>query len=216
MITPLTARKPLCYPSSSSYPGSTINRYLVYRRRRHGDVEICSSPRECTSSHLTRLTHLAEWTAVARFTPFEVRPLQPMLVQPFHHPGWVYEEKADGRVEGWRGASSGPSPAPATSNGANGFPVRRFPAGFTSRVMRPIAWACFQARRQVPDPVVVEQSERRVEPRLTPPLPAEARRLLALIRWRRTFLLDPVLHVGEDTAPSSQPGSSSPSLAGLG
>jgi hypothetical protein len=35
---------------------------------------------------------------VARFTPFEVRPLQPMLVQPFHHPGWVYEEK----VDGWR------------------------------------------------------------------------------------------------------------------
>jgi hypothetical protein len=33
-----------------------------------------------------------------------------------------------GRVEGWRGTSSGPSPAPATSNGANGFPVRRFPA----------------------------------------------------------------------------------------
>ena len=29
-----------------------------------------------------------------------------------------------------------PSPAPAASNGANGFPVRRFPAGFASRVMR--------------------------------------------------------------------------------
>jgi hypothetical protein len=43
-----------------------------------------------------------------------------------------------GRVEGWRGTSSGPSPAPATSNGANGFPVRRFPADFASRVMRPI------------------------------------------------------------------------------
>ena len=31
-----------------------------------------------------------------------------------------------------------PSPTPATSNGANGFPVRRFPGRFTSRVMRPI------------------------------------------------------------------------------
>jgi hypothetical protein len=51
-----------------------------------------------------------------------------------------------GRVEGWRGTSSGPSPAPATSNGANGFPVRRFPADFASRVMRPIGWACVQAR----------------------------------------------------------------------
>jgi len=28
-----------------------------------------------------------------------------------------------------------PSPAPATSNGANGFPVRRFPVRFASRVM---------------------------------------------------------------------------------
>jgi hypothetical protein len=51
-----------------------------------------------------------------------------------------------GRVEGWRGTSSGPSPAPVTSNGANGFPVRRFPADFASRVMRPIGWACVQAR----------------------------------------------------------------------
>jgi hypothetical protein len=50
-----------------------------------------------------------------------------------------------GRVEGWRG-TSGPAPAPATSNGANGFPVRRSPAGFTPRVMRPIGWAYFQAR----------------------------------------------------------------------
>jgi putative transposase len=39
------------------------------------------------------------------------------------------------RVEGWRGTSSGPSPAPARSNGADGFPVRRSPAGFVSRVM---------------------------------------------------------------------------------
>jgi hypothetical protein len=31
-----------------------------------------------------------------------------------------------------------PSPTPATSNGANGFPVRRFPGRFASRVMRPI------------------------------------------------------------------------------
>ena len=29
-----------------------------------------------------------------------------------------------------------PSPAPATSNGANGFPVRRFPVRFAPRVMR--------------------------------------------------------------------------------
>jgi len=32
------------------------------------------------------------------------------------------------------------SPAPASSNGANGFAVRRFAVRFASRVMRPIDW----------------------------------------------------------------------------
>ena len=32
--------------------------------------------------------------------------MAPTLVrEPFHHDGWVYEEKVDGRVEGWRGTS---------------------------------------------------------------------------------------------------------------
>jgi hypothetical protein len=35
---------------------------------------------------------------VARFIPFELSPLRPTLVKPFHRPGWVYEEK----VDGWR------------------------------------------------------------------------------------------------------------------
>ncbi len=36
---------------------------------------------------------------MARFIPpFELTPLQPTLVKPFHRPGWVYEEK----VDGWR------------------------------------------------------------------------------------------------------------------
>src|SRR5262245_3830571 len=30
--------------------------------------------------------------------PFQVQPLQPTLVKPFHRPGWIYEEK----VDGWR------------------------------------------------------------------------------------------------------------------
>ncbi len=45
------------------------------------------------------------------------------------------------RVGGWRGArgrAAGPSPAPASSNAACGFPALRFPADFASRVMRPI------------------------------------------------------------------------------
>jgi hypothetical protein len=50
-----------------------------------------------------------------------------------------------GRVEGWRGASIGPSPAPARSNGANGLPVRRSPADFASRVMRPIGLGAFSS-----------------------------------------------------------------------
>ena len=35
---------------------------------------------------------------VASRIPFQVKPLQPTLVQPFHRPGWVYEEK----IDGWR------------------------------------------------------------------------------------------------------------------
>src|SRR2546422_1118998 len=38
-----------------------------------------------------------------------------------------------------------PSPAPASSNGANGFPVRRFPVRFASRVMGPIDWERYRA-----------------------------------------------------------------------
>ena len=35
---------------------------------------------------------------MAASIPFQVQPLNPTLVQPFHRPGWVYEEK----VDGWR------------------------------------------------------------------------------------------------------------------
>ena len=77
-----------------------------------------------------------------------------------------------GRVEGWRGTPSGPFPAPARSNGANGFPVRRSPVRFASRVMRPIALDVL-SRAAPRHPVVVIQPERRVDPRATPPFPAE-------------------------------------------
>jgi hypothetical protein len=39
------------------------------------------------------------------------------------------------RVEDWRGAQLSPFPAPASSNGANGFPVRRSPVCFVSWFM---------------------------------------------------------------------------------
>jgi hypothetical protein len=67
-----------------------------------------------------------------------------------------------------------PSPAPATSNGANGFPVRRFPARFAPRVMRPISRGALSSTAQILHAVVVEQTESRVEPRRAPPIPAEA------------------------------------------
>jgi bifunctional non-homologous end joining protein LigD len=35
---------------------------------------------------------------MSKIIPFNVQPLHPTLVQPFHQPGWVYEEK----VDGWR------------------------------------------------------------------------------------------------------------------
>jgi bifunctional non-homologous end joining protein LigD len=44
------------------------------------------------------LTYLAPWHSVTRCIPFELSPLQPTLVKPFHRSGWVYEEK----VDGWR------------------------------------------------------------------------------------------------------------------
>ena len=36
-------------------------------------------------------------------------------------------------------------PAPATSNGAGGFPALRFPVRFTPRVMRPPGWGALSA-----------------------------------------------------------------------
>jgi hypothetical protein len=41
-----------------------------------------------------------------------------------------------GRVGNWRGGLTTPSPVPATSNGACGFPALRSPAHFGARVMR--------------------------------------------------------------------------------
>jgi bifunctional non-homologous end joining protein LigD len=35
---------------------------------------------------------------VASRIPFQIKPLQPTLVKPFHRPGWLYEEK----IDGWR------------------------------------------------------------------------------------------------------------------
>src|ERR687897_734770 len=87
-----------------------------------------------------------------------------------------------------------PSPAPARSNGAYRFPVRRSPAGFASRVMRPIALGAISSPDLVLHPVVAEDPEHGVDPRRTPPLPAEA---LAAPRPHHVaphLLLDPGLH----------------------
>ena len=51
----------------------------------------------------------------------------------------VYTHPSDeGRVGDWRGGLAAPSPVPASSNAACGFPALRFPACFTPRVMGPI------------------------------------------------------------------------------
>jgi hypothetical protein len=98
-----------------------------------------------------------------------------------------------GRVEGWRGTSSGPSPAPSRSNGANGFPVRRSPADFASRVMGPIVLGVSSSTAPR-HPIVVKQTGRRVEPRPTPPLPAEAPSAPRPHQMAPHLPLDPGLH----------------------
>ena len=60
---------------------------------------------------------------------------------------WV--DRPTGRVEDWRGAQMSPSPAPASSNGADGFPVRRSPVCFASWVMRPIDQERFRAQPNI-------------------------------------------------------------------
>lgn len=51
--------------------------------------------------------------------------------------GWINSpEQKVGRVGNWRGGLTTPSPVPATSNGACGFPALRSPARFEAWVMR--------------------------------------------------------------------------------
>ena len=63
--------------------------------------------------------------------------------------------------------------APARSNGAYRFPVRRSPAGFVPRVMRPIGLGARSDTDLVLHPVVIEDPKGRIDPRRTPPLPVE-------------------------------------------
>src|SRR5215831_14409605 len=87
-----------------------------------------------------------------------------------------------------------PSPAPARSNGADGSPVRRSPAGFASRVMRPTALGALSGMDPVLHPVVIEDPEPRINPCRTPPLPAEAPTTPRPHQMTPHLLLDPLLH----------------------
>ncbi len=93
-----------------------------------------------------------------------------------------------------------PSPAPATSNGANGFPVRRFPVRFTPRVMRPIGQGALSGAGPVSDVVLVEQPQRLVKPHRTPPRPAEARPFPRPHQMTPHLFLHPLRHVGKAPA----------------
>src|SRR6516165_10163971 len=96
-----------------------------------------------------------------------------------------------------------PSPAPASSNGANGFPVRRFPAGFASRVMRPIGRRARSGGGHILYPVLLKEPELLIHPRLTPPLPAEASTMSRPHQMASHLLLHPGPDVGK--APTRVP-----------
>src|SRR5882724_6997558 len=107
-----------------------------------------------------------------------------------------------GRVEDWRGAHMGPSPAPAASNGANGFPVRRSPVCFVSWVMDLSTGSAF-GRGPMVNPVISEESELVMEPCRTPPLPAEAATAPRPHEMSPHSLLDPQPHIRQ--APTRVP-----------
>src|SRR6266851_5574543 len=96
-----------------------------------------------------------------------------------------------------------PSPAPARSNGADGFPVRRSPVGFVPRVMRPIALGALSGPDLISHLVVIEDPERGTDPRRTPPLPAKAPTAPRPHHMAPHLLLDPDLH--ESKAPCRVP-----------
>src|SRR5215470_8605577 len=98
-----------------------------------------------------------------------------------------------------------PSPAPARSNGAYGSPVRRSPVGFASRVMGPITLGALSGADLILHPVVVEDAEHAIDPRRTPPLPAEAPTAPRPHHMAPHLLLDPLLH--ESEAPGRVPNS---------
>ena len=81
----------------------------------------------------------------------------------FHrqHPSYRRIDVKRSRVEDLRDtpAPAGPSPAPATSNGANAFTVRRFPVPSPQGLWDLSAWKRFSDLAQVPDPVVAERHE---------------------------------------------------------
>src|SRR5258708_21681223 len=90
-------------------------------------------------------------------------------------------------------------PAPASSNPACRFPALGFPVCFTSRVMGPIRAGWLSADGSN-DPVLVKQPECVIEPRRTPPLPAESWTLPGAHQVPPNLLLHPELNVGKAPA----------------
>src|SRR6516225_11084513 len=90
-------------------------------------------------------------------------------------------------------------PAPASSNPACRFPALGFPVCFTSRVMWPIH-ADWLSAAGSNDSVAVKQSECVVQPRRTPPLPAESFAPSSTHQVPPNLLLHPELNVGKAPA----------------
>src|SRR6516165_12097962 len=90
-------------------------------------------------------------------------------------------------------------PAPASSNPACRFPALGFPVCFTSRVMWPIH-ADWLSAAGSNDSVAVKQSECVVQPRRTPPFPAESFAPSSTHQVPPNLLFHPELNVGKAPA----------------
>jgi hypothetical protein len=98
------------------------------------------------------------------------------------------------------GAAVIPSPGPATSHAACGFPALRAPAPVRAEGYETVQSEAAAARPVIGDPVLLEQSEGPIQPRAAPPLPPEAVTLAGPRRVAPNLLRYPVSDVREATA----------------
>lgn len=115
--------------------------------------------------------------------------------------GLRFPSPPSGRVEDWRAGrprDHATFPAPSTSHAACGFPALRAPICFTSRLMGLSCWGRF--RRVASHLIAVEQLQSVVQPRPTPPRPAEAFSFPSLRQMAPDLLFHPIFDVAETLA----------------